>query len=296
MTPRPLLAALLLSPLAATQITSIAPFVGSYTEEFETQSCGHCVPGRVFHNRADLCGANGGGLMVTFGWMQYVGYAVYPRNASNSFLGTVTSYGVLTFDTPVQRFGGYFATVGYLAGGVARCYDVNNTLLATLPITAPRGNTWAWNGWDAGLRGPRFKRIELVCNDPYNGGALLCLDDAEMDETLGVFSRRATGCGGLSITPSGDPSRGQLATYTLGTSAGAGFLFGAPVSWPLPMCVPCVLGVDSFLTLGGNPLRLDIPNNASLLDIVFAVQGFALGSGPCLGAVALSDTIDSRIG
>jgi hypothetical protein len=196
----PLLSLFACSAFATAQISTTGTFTGTVTEEFETQSMSNsCVPGRVFLAQADLCTPAVNGCMITYGWLLYVGYAMYPHNQSNSFFGTTLGHAMLTFDTPAQRFGGFFGTVGYLAGGVATFYDSADNVLATLPITAPRGN-WAWNGWDAGA-GAKIKRVEMVANDPYNGGALLCIDDAEYDP-YGAVAYFGSGCSGSLGTPS----------------------------------------------------------------------------------------------
>ncbi len=133
------LSALFLSALATAQIATVGPFAGAFQEEFETESYSSCVPGRVFRNRADLCTPGYSGVLVTYGWYLYYGYAMYPRRDSHSFAGTTRGHANLVFDTPVQRFGAYFGTVGYLAGGVAWFFDEQDRPIATLPITAPRG-------------------------------------------------------------------------------------------------------------------------------------------------------------
>jgi hypothetical protein len=287
-----LLSCLLSASAATAQLTSVPQFTGAYAEGFESP----LVNGRVFHNHATVTASPGGYCMITNAWMQYVGYTVYSRNNSNSFLGSGTGYLVLTFDTPVQRFGAWFATVGYLAGGIARLYDDASNLIATQPLAAPRGTPWMWDGWDAGVLGPKIKRIELLANDPYNGGAMLCVEDAEMDIWLGTVTTRATGCGGLGIAVSGLPIVGDTLTFTMtGASAFAGYIVGARTSAPIGPCAGCTLGANG-VNMIGSPYALDIPNRASLLDLPFAVQGFSIGTGPCLNLVKISDTIDVRVG
>jgi hypothetical protein len=138
----------------------------------------------------------------TFGWLLYC--AIYPHNGSNGLFGSAFGPADFTFDVPAQRFGGYFGTNGYLPGGIANFYDTNDQLLASLAITAP-ACTWAWNGWDAGL-GPKIKRVELIGNDPYNGGGLLQMDDMEYDPAVQPgFDLCEPGVNGVHACPCANP-------------------------------------------------------------------------------------------
>lgn len=288
----PFLPGFLLAAAASAQLTSVPQFTGAWNEEFESQLVG----GRVFDDHATISASPGGYCVITNAWMQYVGYTVYSRNNSNSFLGSAVGHAVLTFDTPVQRFGAWFATVGYLPGGFARLYDDANNLIATRPLVAPRGSPWVWDGWDAGVLGPKFKRIEFFANDPYNGGALLCIEEAEMDIWLGTIATRSTGCGGLGIAVAGLPVMGDTLTFTLaGVTGFSGFVVGAPISTPIGPCPGCTLGVNGA-TVSGTPYWLDLPNDPGFLDMQIAVQGFTFDIGPCLGMLRISDTIDIRVG
>jgi hypothetical protein len=281
-----------LAAVSSAQLAPTPPFTGLYNEEFDAGLPGY----RTLDNTASIAPSPGGQMMITYGWLVYVGYSVYPRGQSNSFLGTVVGHAVLTFDTPVQRFGAWFATVGYLPGGYARIYDDGNNLLATEPLAAPRGGPWVWDGWDAGPNGPKMKRIEFFANDPYNGGALLCIEDAECDISLGTVSTRPTGCGGLGIAVAGLPVVGDTMTFSLAGSGGfAGFVVGASDDAPIGPCSGCTLGV-SGVSVVGTSFLLDIPNSPVFLDLAISAQGFRLGAGPCLGMLQLSDTLDVRIG
>lgn len=202
------LSVLILSASASAQITPIGAFVGAQQEEFETllNNPVQCIPGRVFNNHGDLCTPLGPYCIDTFGWLLYC--AIYPHNGSNGLFGSAQGPADFTFDTPAQRFGGYFGTNGYLAGGVADFYDAGDNLIAFhVPVTAPNC-AWAWNGWDAGS-GPKIKRVELFANDPYNQGGLLQMDDMEYDPA-GAASPGTDMCqpgtGTVIACPCGNPA------------------------------------------------------------------------------------------
>lgn len=288
-----LLTSLMLAGAASAQIVNTPAFSGLYNEEFD----GSLPGGRTLQNTATIAASPGGQMMLTYGWLVYVGYTVYPMGQSNSFLGTVVGHAILTFDTPVQRAGAYFAAVGYVSGGYANIYDEAGGLIATKPLAAPRGGPWVWDGWDAGVMGPKIKRIELFANDPYNGGALLCVENLQADISLGTIETRTTGCGGLGISASGLPVIGDTVTVnTTGATGFRGYVIGQPTSTPITGCPGCLIGVSGVSLIGTSQYLLDIPNNPAFLDLTVSVQGFSFGTGPCLNMLKVSDTIDIRIG
>jgi hypothetical protein len=285
-----LLSALLFAGSVTAQLTSVPWFAGAEMEEFD----GPIPGGRVLGNTATMTASPGGQTIQTQSWLQYVGYTVTTQ--SNAFLGSTVGHLILTFDDPVQRFGAWFATVGYLPGGYALLYDDAGNLMANEPLAAPRGGPWTWDGWDVGLGGTKIKRIELFANDPYNNGALLCIDNAECDVWLGMTNTRPTGCGGLNFAVSGLPVLGDTITFsTPGATNFTAIAIGAPIDVPLPQCPGCTVGVDLAGGIVGSPWIVDIPHSTSLLDYTMATQALGLG-GNCLGLLVLSDTIDVRIG
>ncbi|HEX5051853.1 MAG TPA: hypothetical protein VFZ65_08785 [Planctomycetota bacterium] len=107
---------------------------------------------------------------------------------------------------------------------------------------------------------------------------------------------RPLACSGLGLTWTGRPYLGESMTMTLG-NVGAdipGFAFGNTVPASPAFCASCLLGYDpasQILSLG-TTLTIAIPPIASLVGYVATVQGFALGSGPCLLSLRFSDTCD----
>jgi hypothetical protein len=109
----------------------------------------------------------------------------------------------------------------------------------------------------------------------------------------GVTQDRPTGCGGLTLAMSGIPALGQNVTMTLsGGSGSQGFLVGVPISVPIAICAGCTLGVDGNAFLEPGQIILQVPCDPSFVGGVLAFQGFAVGSGTCLGSIALSNTLD----
>jgi hypothetical protein len=116
----------------------------------------------------------------------------------------------------------------------------------------------------------------------------------------GGYFIRATGCGGLGIQASGRALLGRTTTITL-TGTGqdlVGMLLGLPIP-ALPICPGCSLGVNLAGPLVNLPnvsvLNLPIPSNHAYVGSTIAVQGYALGSGTCLGLLRLGNTLDITI-
>ncbi len=224
-------AALLLSLSASAQLTTTGPFTGTYHEEFETilqYPWPQCLPNRIFSNHGDACTPLGGYCVETFGWLLYC--SIYPHNNSNGLFGSAQGPVEFTLDVPAQRIGGYFGTNGYLPGGHADFYDANDNLLGTLPITAP-ACSWAWNGWDAGSGAP-IRRIVVYANDPYNQGALMQMDDFEMDPaTPSMASICDPGSGGVIACPCANPPSGAQRGCDNSSGTGGAHLTASGHPW-----------------------------------------------------------------
>ncbi|MBL8754428.1 MAG: hypothetical protein JNK15_14085 [Planctomycetes bacterium] len=105
---------------------------------------------------------------------------------------------------------------------------------------------------------------------------------------------RSTACDGLTIAIGDLPSLGRTLYFFQGDSGPlSGFVVGTPVSVPLPFCPGCTVGVDGIMV--ANPFGLAIPLQPSLVGIALAGQAWSAYSGTCLGAIALSDTIDFTV-
>jgi hypothetical protein len=213
---------------ASAQVTPTGPFSGQLHENFENQP-GHsgfqpCVVGRVFSNNGDLCTPSASGCNITSGWGFQCGLA--PHSTSHLF-GSAQGYAEYSFDSPAQRFGGYFANNSFdPSGGTAVFWDANNNQLASLAINAPNNCQWNWNGWDAGS-GPLIKRVSIY-GPPQYGGPFMMMDDMELDTSgpppgtdvcqpgqLGVI-----GCP-CSNPPSGSPAGCDNSEFTGGATLGS---------------------------------------------------------------------------
>ncbi|MCU0863051.1 MAG: hypothetical protein MUC36_04595 [Planctomycetes bacterium] len=107
-------------------------------------------------------------------------------------------------------------------------------------------------------------------------------------------SYRATACGPLAITVTDLPALGRVLSFAQSDNGPlSGFVIGTPASVPLPFCPGCTVGADGPLV--GNPLGLYVPLDLSLVGLSLSCQAWSAYSGTCLGAIALSDTIDFTI-
>ena len=114
--------------------------------------------------------------------------------------------------------------------------------------------------------------------------------------SAGVVTR-ATGCGGITIGWTGELALGETFVVSVAHATGiGGFLVGAPVSVPIGPCPGCTQGANGIAVVG-SMLSVVVPPNPALVGSVFAFQGVRYDPtlGPCLGALAFSDTIDVAV-
>jgi hypothetical protein len=106
---------------------------------------------------------------------------------------------------------------------------------------------------------------------------------------------RSTGCGGLGITATGSSLAGEALTLQIANGNGLlGFVVGFPSQSGVPGCPGCVQGAQGNTVLG-NQYALTMPTNGAFVGLTLSFQGFAIGTGPCLAQVSLSDTVDATI-
>jgi hypothetical protein len=268
-----LLLALALSAGASAQ-TPIGPFVGQQSDGFETQGYGGfypCIANRVFNNTADLCTPGASGCNITGGWSFIC--QINPHSGGALF-GSAQGYCEYTFDTPAQRFGGYFGVNWQVGDGIANFYDASNNFIGSKVITAPPNCSWNWNGWDAGS-GPMFKRIEIYGPVTFNGPFMM-MDDMEVD--YGPSSPGTNMCepgsGGTMACPCANPPSGSARGCDNSSSTGGAQLTSSGVA---------SLSADTvvFATTGEKPTATSIvlQGNALLGAGVTFGQGVRCAGG-----------------
>jgi hypothetical protein len=164
-----------LSVNAVAQVTPIGPFTGTALEQFTNPTF---LPS---YQTYDIWGGFGnvrnihpsGALKYEFS-SERGGDLVLPRSAPT--FGGQIGISEWTFDAPLERFGAYWENNSRFNDGVATFYDVNNNLLATMPMTIPMAaQTWTWNGWQ--FTTP-VNRIVVTGNDTVFFGGFIWYEDA----------------------------------------------------------------------------------------------------------------------
>lgn len=176
-------------------IVSIGTFNGVQSEGFEGLPFGFFASHPVFGNTGVVQTIDGSGsLNITSSW-SFFG-VVFARTGSH-FMGSAGALPEWVFDTPAQRFGGYFTTNSGTDGAVAFFYDEANNLLGSMDVTAPANNSWVWNGWET--TGVGIKRVVIDGNNPFGGGFIMH-DDMEYTAipAPGVLGLFAIGLGGMA--------------------------------------------------------------------------------------------------
>lgn len=216
------LGALLLAAPCLAQTAPIAPFVGAYSDDFESQALQGgvvCIQERVLGARADLCCPFGSACWIASGSGSSA--AIAPRSGAQLFHADVAVE--LVFDRPVQRFGAWFASDWVGAGAVSFLDAAGQTIGSATFQMDPciAGCSWKWNGWTAGA-GPPIWRLRF--DTATATGGHFQLDDLQVDFACGFASTYCTskvnsqGCT-PAISWSGAASASAGSGFTLDASA-----------------------------------------------------------------------------
>lgn len=170
------------------------------------------------------------------------------------------------------------------------CHEARTAIRATNHYegTPAVASTWSGGG------GAVDYCIVLQERDLVGTHGILATVFAGHSSQFPLPSLRSTGCGTLGIAWSDRPALGRALTLTQ-TDVGplTGFVVGTPVSMPVPGCPGCTLGAQG-VTLP-NPFSIAMPLSPVFVGLPLAAQAWSFGSGPCLGSIGLSDTLDFTI-
>jgi hypothetical protein len=215
---------------------------------------------------------------------------IFPHGG-NLFTGSADGAYEYTFDTPAQRFGGYFGTNSGTADATVQFFDTAGNTIGTLTAPIPADCQWHWNGWDAGT-GPKFKRVLITGLNPFGGG-FVDMDDMQLDSGPGC-APPVTYCtakvNSLGCTPamsfSGTPSAAALSGFTVKASNVRnnknGLLFyGVTGQSSTPfqggiLCVNTPVRRTGATSSGGNPIPANDCSGVYSIDM----NAFAHSAGP----------------
>ena len=170
-----IMTSVILAPAAWGQVTPIGPFSGSVFELFNV------FPFNPSYQQYQIFG--GQGLVRNIhpsGALKYEasstrgGDTVLPKSAPT--FGGQIGISEWTFPLPLQRFGAYWENNSRFDDAVATFFDVNNNLVATLPMNIPMlDQTWTWNGWQFDVPVNKFV---VTGNDTAFFGGFIWYEDA----------------------------------------------------------------------------------------------------------------------
>jgi len=240
-----LLAAALLVTQAGAQISPIRPFVGHFSEGFETLAPAGatiCLAERIFGGAGELCTPGSPGATVETSWSFLCDLDPY---AGDHLYGSSQGPSVYKFGRNVKRFGGYFASNGVAGVVHVRFLTDEGVFIDDAIVDVPNDCSWTWNGWEAesGLIG----RVQVV--NSSNGGGFVMMDEMRIDyDGLGtrycVAAVNSTGKG-AQISGHGTTSvfANDLLIVSSGQPAGTRGLFyygGSAVQVPFGEGFRCV--------------------------------------------------------
>lgn len=164
-----------LSANVSAQVTPIGPFTGTALEQFTNPSF---LPSYqtydIWNGFGNIRNIHPSGALKYEFSSTRGGDTVLPYSAPT--FGGQIGISEWTFDTPLARFGAYWENNSRFDDAVATFYDVNNNLLATMPMTIPMAaQAWTWNGWDFSTP---VNRIVVAGNDTAFFSGFIWYEDA----------------------------------------------------------------------------------------------------------------------
>jgi hypothetical protein len=165
-------------PAAGQGVTSVGPFTGGLSENFDTL-------GFTFgsaHSQMTIFGGFGTVRKLTEGSIKYEfdsnlgGDQV--NNRSNPAMIGQLAIAEWSFATPVSRFGGYWENNSRFDDARVDFYDSNGILFDTETATVPRtAQAWTWNGWESEVP---IGKIVVAGNDTGFLNGFIWYDDMEV--------------------------------------------------------------------------------------------------------------------
>jgi hypothetical protein len=220
-----------------------------------------------------------------------------PAQAWPQFAPAVDSDGVRFVVTYAEAFGGgsdidvRASVVAFEAGSATLgVHEARTAIMASTNFEGTPAIASAWSGGGSSVH----YGIALQDRDAVGTHGIHAAVFLGHSNTLPLPSLRSTGCGGLGISWADIPAPGRVVSF-FQTDSGplTGFVFGFPASVPIGPCLGCTLGVNGVTV--PNPFAIVIPPDVTFVGVSFAAQAWSFAAGPCLGAIALSDTVDFTV-
>jgi len=170
-----LLLLIVITGSATAQVTPIGPFTGTALEQFTNPTF---LPSYqtydIWNGFGNIRNIHPSGALKYEFSSTRGGDTVLPYSAPT--FGGQIGISEWTFDAPLTRFGAYWENNSRFDDGVATFYDVNNNLLATMPMTIPMAaQAWTWNGWEFSTP---VNRIVVAGNDTAFFSGFIWYEDA----------------------------------------------------------------------------------------------------------------------
>lgn len=175
---RGLAVALVIGTPAEAQIHKLNPFVGDFSEGFESQVpgvYGECLAGTILGGCATICTPGTFGSSV--GSQFTLSCTVTPNTGALCFAsvdGTVE----ICFQYPISSFGGWFAVSAPADDATVTFFDLNDQVIGSSETAHIRADcVWYWNGWE--VENTAIARMTIAGNS-FNEGAFVEMDDLQI--------------------------------------------------------------------------------------------------------------------
>ncbi len=184
-----------IASFASADIVRTGEFESTMFEGFQGLNMGtfESSPVTIFDGLAVVQNTSGSWLHTTEAWSFTNRTAAYE---GKDLLGNASGGVEYSFNTSINAFGGFFATIANVADGQVRFFN-NDTLVGTDALSAPVGGEWTWNGRQSDTS---FNRVIVDSNYGFSGGFILhdAVRATATIPTPGAFA--LIGMGGVVIT------------------------------------------------------------------------------------------------
>jgi hypothetical protein len=165
-------------PAAGQGVTSVGPFTGGLSEDFDTLG----FPFGSAHSQMTIFGGFGTVRKLTEGSIKYefdsnLGGDQVNNRSDPAMIGQL-AIAEWSFATPVSRFGGYWENNSRFDDARVDFYDANGVLFDTETALVPKAaQAWTWNGWESEVP---IGKVVVTGNDAGFLNGFIWYDDMEV--------------------------------------------------------------------------------------------------------------------
>jgi len=175
-------AAIIMAGTAHADVTQIGEFDSLQFEGFDDERwVFERDTKEVFGGIGEVFATGNGWIHTTGSWGFSSGdWRGSTRAYDGNMLGNTRGSINYRFDQTQHSFGGFFATIADVEGGIVKFYGSDDSLVGQSTLAAAVGGEWSWNGW---ALQDGFNRVEVTGNYKDGAGGFLMHDSMRVSNT-----------------------------------------------------------------------------------------------------------------